>query len=119
MPMTAYRGPAFQMVEERGPESLLQQDARAHDRPLLVKGAVRVWPAWTRWSFDRLAELRYPNGKEAVCRFQQGVVEQGATQPLPILPVPPYLRELSQAAPSPLPANGCLLPGSRRQSLPP
>jgi len=117
MPMTAYRGPAFQMVEERAWESLGQQDARARDRPLLVKGAVRAWPAWTRWSFDQLAGLRYPNGKEAVCRFQEGLVEQGATRPLPVLPVAPYLRELARAARSPVPGEVGLLPESRRKSL--
>src|SRR5437588_12942846 len=119
MPMTAYRGPAFQLVEERASESLLQQDAGAHDRPLLVKGAVRAWPAWTRWSFEQLAELRYPDGKEAVCRFQEGLVEQGATQPLSTLPVAPYLRELSRAAENPVSPDVGLLPESRRRSLTP
>ena len=119
MSLTAYRGPAFQMVEERPAESLTQRNAGAYDHPLLVKGAVRAWPAWKRWSFDQLAELRYPNGKEAVCRFQQGLVEQGATQPLPILPVAPYLRELSRAAQNPVPADVGLLPESRRKSLVP
>jgi lysine-specific demethylase 8 len=105
------------MVEEREWQSLSQQEARATNRPLLVKGAVRSWPAWTRWSFDQLADLRYPNGTEAVCRFQQGLVEQGATEPLPILPVAPYLRELSQAAQCPVSEGVGLLPQSRRKSL--
>lgn len=117
MPLTAYRGPTFHMVEERASESLTQQDAGAYAAPLLVKGAVRSWPAWTQWSFDQLAELRYPDGKEAVCRFQEGLVEQGATQPLSILPVAPYLRELSRAAQSPVPEEVGLLPESRRKSL--
>src|SRR5262245_30815544 len=119
MPTTGYRGPAFRMVEERAADSLCQQGAGAHDHPLLVKGAVRAWPAWTRWSFDQLAELRYPDGKEAVCRFQQGLVEQGATQPLPVLPVAPYLRELARAAQSPVSEEAGLLPESRRKSLAP
>src|SRR5262245_50552924 len=117
MPTTAYRGPAFNLIEERAAGSLTPQETEAHDRPLLVKGAVRAWPAWTRWSFDRLAELRYPNGKEPVCRFQQGLVEQGTTQPLPLLPVPPYLHELSRAAQNPVSEDVGLLPESRRKSL--
>lgn len=117
--MTAYRGPAFQMVEERAWESYRQQGVRPHDRPLLVKGALRAWPAWTRWSFEQLAELRYPNGKEAVCRFQQGLVEQGSTQPQPVLPVAPYLLELARAAQTPVSPEVGLLPESRRRSLSP
>src|SRR5260370_2095161 len=117
--MSGYCGPGFQRVAERPPPRLRQQDPGAYDHPLLVKGAVRAWPAWTRWSFDRLAELRYPNGNEAVCRFQQGLVEQGATQPLPILPVAPYLRELSRAAQTPVPPDVGLFPESRRKSLAP
>src|SRR5437762_14151274 len=103
--MTAYRGPAFQMVEERPSESLTQQDAGGYDHPLLVKGAVRAWPAWTRWSFDQLAELRYPDGKEAVCRLQEGLVEQGATKLLSQVPVAPYLRDRSRAAQRPVPTD--------------
>jgi len=119
MSMTAYRGPAFRLIEERPAESLSQRGAGIHGRPVLVKGAVRAWPAWTRWSFDHLAELRYPDGKEAVCRFQEGLVEQGATQPLPVLPVAPYLRELSQASQAPVSTDVGLLPESRRKSLAP
>ena len=52
-----------------------------------------------------------------ICRFQDGLVEQGSTQPLPFLPVAPYLRELSRAATNPLPADVGLLPDCRRASL--
>jgi lysine-specific demethylase 8 len=107
------------MVEERAWDSLSQHEAGAPGRPLLVKGAVRAWPAWTRWSFDQLAELRYPDGKEAVGRFQQGLVEQGSTQPLPVLPVAPYLRELAGAARNPVPDWVGLLPETRRKTLAP
>src|SRR5207237_3527619 len=119
MPITGYRGPEFQMVQQRAAESLSQQDAGGNDRPLLVKGAVRDWPAWTHWSFDQLAELRYPDGKEAVCRLQEGLVEQGTTQPLPTLPVAPYMRELARAAENPVSVDVGLLPESRRKSLAP
>jgi lysine-specific demethylase 8 len=119
MPTSGYCGPAFQLVDECASTSFTRADAGSPDRPLVVKGAVHDWPAWTRWSFDRLAELRYPDGTRAVGRFQQGLVEQGATQPLPVLPVAPYLRELSQAARRPLPAEVGLLPQTRRSSLAP
>ncbi len=114
---TTYRGPAFRLVDACEMGSRTQRDAVSHDRPLLVKGAVRAWPAWTRWSFDRLAEMRYPDGSEAVCRFQEGLVEQGATQPLPTLPVAPYLRELAEAAQTPVSDTVGLLPAFRRESL--
>jgi lysine-specific demethylase 8 len=117
MPTNAYRGPAFQLVEERQWEGHGRQAAGVHDHPVVVKGAVRAWPAWTRWSFDQMAELRYANGKEAVCRFQEGLVEQGATQPLSTLPVGPYLRELSRAAQIPVSDEVGLLSASRRRSL--
>src|SRR6516225_4010158 len=119
MAMSGYPGPTFQLVDECASENFTRSVARPPDKPLLVKGAVRDWPAWARWSFDRLAELRYPDGTPAVGRFQQGLVEQGATQPLPILPVAPYLRELAQAAQSPLSPEIGLLPQSRRLSLAP
>jgi hypothetical protein len=112
-----YRGPSVRLVEECSVKEC--GGARTFDRPLVVKGAVRDWPAWTRWSFDQLAELRYPDGKPAVCRFQEGLVEQGATPALPVLPVAPYLRELANAAQYPVSDEVGLLPASRRKSLTP
>jgi lysine-specific demethylase 8 len=114
---TAFRGPAFQMVEERTAENHAQQGAEVYDHPVVVKGGVRAWPAWTKWSFDQLAELRYPDGTEATCRFQEGLVEQGATQPLSTLPVAPYMLELAKAAQAPVSPDVGLLPDSRRKSL--
>jgi lysine-specific demethylase 8 len=107
------------MVEERAADSFIRHDAGRKDSPLLVKGAVRSWPAWTRWSFDQLAELGYPDGKEAVCRLQEGLVEQGATKLVSQVPVGPYLRELSRATQNPVPGDVGLLPDSRRKSLAP
>src|SRR5437870_2407700 len=100
--MTTFMGPAFDRVEEVRAEDHFGRDRRTSLLPLLVKGAVRAWPAWTRWSFDHLAALRHEDGREVVCQFQDGLVEQGRTKPLPILPVGPYLMELSQAAQDPL-----------------
>jgi lysine-specific demethylase 8 len=107
------------MVEECTAETHSQQDTGGHDRPVLVKGAIRSWPAWTRWSFDQMAELRYPDGREAVCNFQEGLVEQAATKLLTTAPVAPYLRELSQAAQEPVSEDVGLLPEARRKSLAP
>ena len=69
-------------------------------RPLLVKGAVKHWPAWQNWSFENLATIcdAKPNPNPIVARFQTGLTEQGTTRPALHQPVAPYLRSLSEAA---------------------
>jgi hypothetical protein len=100
-------GPEFEFVDEvQHNEMALAGGFGRRNRPLLVKGAVRMWPAWERWSFDRLAELRKPDGSEAVARFITGVVEQGATREQFDAPVGPYLRELARNANN----KACILP---------
>jgi len=64
----------------------------------LVKGAVRHWPAWENWSFDKLAALCEARAANLVSSFQTGLTEQGATRPRAELAVAPYLRELGRAA---------------------
>lgn len=91
-------GPEFAFVDEIRCDELGAVRFGRQRRPLLVKGAVRMWPAWERWSFDRLAALRNPDGSEAVARFITGVVEQGATREQFDAPVGPYLRELARTA---------------------
>lgn len=92
-------GPEFEFVDEVPWDELGAAGGFGRrTRPLLVKGAVKAWPAWERWSFDRLAELRKPDGSEAVARFITGVVEQGATRAQFDAPVGPYLRELARTA---------------------
>jgi lysine-specific demethylase 8 len=115
--MTAYRGPEFQLVEEISWESFQREKRQPSHAPLLIRGAVRAWPAWERWSFERLAERCQAEGKEA--QFQEGLVEQGETQPLPVLPVAPFLRELGQASQVPLSPEAGLLPETRRKDLRP
>src|SRR5437016_5901905 len=97
--MATIAGPTFNLVEEISWEELERGGGFSPRKmPLLIKGAVKMWPAWQRWSFDSLSQLRRPDGSDVVFRFQNGLVEQGVTsQPLD-LPIPPYLRELAQAA---------------------
>jgi lysine-specific demethylase 8 len=111
-------GPEFELVD------CVRYDEiggfRRANRPLLVKGAVRMWPAWEKWSFEHLASLRKPDGSEAVARFITGVVEQGATRETFDAPVGPYLRELARTADravaAPDPDRG-LLPARRLNKL--
>lgn len=118
--MSEFRGPTFRLVESIEWEELVRtRSFGARSRPLLVKGAVRSWPAWTRWSFERLADLRRPDGSEVVFRFQNGLVEQGVTrQPLD-LPIGPYLRDLIVQARDDRREGRGLLPLSRFRSLGP
>jgi lysine-specific demethylase 8 len=115
--MISYRGPSFQLIDEIAWEDLVR-DSRfgPRTRPLLVKGAVKAWPAWEKWSFENLGNVRRKDGSEVVFRFQNGLVEQGVTrQPLD-LPVSPYIRELAQAARMPR-REGGLLPYRRWKQI--
>ena len=119
--MSAYKGPEFRFVEEVSADALAARGGfHARDRPLLVKGAVRMWPASERWTFENLAELRRPDGSEVVTSFQNGLVEQGITREPVIQPVAPYLRELAESAKK-VRAAGIddigLLPNHRRKAL--
>ncbi len=97
--MSLYQGPSFQLVDTITSEELDRQGGfQPRQRPLLVKGAVKKWPAWDKWSFDKLADLKRKDGSEVVTSFQNGLVEQGVTKEPLHLPVAPYLRELAEAA---------------------
>ncbi|MBX3585242.1 MAG: cupin-like domain-containing protein [Ramlibacter sp.] len=98
-PMTQPTGPTFQRIEEV-PFAAFEQGGHIAGRrtPLLVKGAVRHWPAWDRWSFDHLADLCEDRPEPITARFQTGLTEQGATRQARHLPVAPYLRELGRQA---------------------
>lgn len=98
MPDAVYTGPSFERVEEVEWEDLVRRGGFGpRALPILVKGVVRSWPAYERWTFQRLAALRKPDGSEVMFRFQNGLVEQGSTrQPLD-LPIGPYLRKLAES----------------------
>ena len=120
MDMTQLLGPAFKLVEEIDVSQLDQVGGFGHrTRPLLVKGALRNWPASQNWSFEKLAELRNKDGSEPTRKFQNGLVEQGETQERPLLPIAPYLRELAGLAGQPVSEDVGLLPNRRRRLLQP
>lgn len=99
-PSGAGPGPTFERIEEVAfaDFELLHASMAKRDRPLLVKGAVRHWPAWDNWAFECLAAHCDAQPHDVIARFQTGLTEQGATRPALHLPVAPYLRELGQAA---------------------
>ena len=97
--MTGYRGPAFTVVDTIDVHELERQGGfRPRQRPLLVKGAVTRWPAWTSWSFTHLAGLTRSDGSEVITQFQNGLVEQGTTREPLRQSVPAYLRALETAS---------------------
>lgn len=97
--MSFYQGPRFQLVDTITAEELARKGGfQPRLRPLLVKGAVKQWPAWDKWSFEKLADLKRKDGTEVVTSFQNGLVEQGVTKEPLDLPVAPYLRELAEEA---------------------
>ncbi|HLY08449.1 MAG TPA: cupin-like domain-containing protein [Planctomycetota bacterium] len=116
--MSSFQGPTFQLVDQVSWEELSRtRNFGPQSRPLLVKGAVRPWPAWTKWSFERLSELRRPDGSEIVFRFQNGLVEQGVTREPLDLPISPYIRELSDRAREGNPGERGLVPLSKFKTL--
>ncbi|MFC5473747.1 cupin-like domain-containing protein [Paraherbaspirillum soli] len=118
--MTSITGPSFQLVEEIDALQLARDGGfGARTRPLLVKGALRNWPAQAGWSFEQMSTLRHKDGSEPVVQFQNGLVEQGQTQPRPFLPVGPYLQQLAAAAKQTLSDDVGLLPARRRRQLEP
>ena len=116
--MKSYLGPTFQLIDEIAFADL-QRGRKFGPRstPILIKGAVRAWPAWEKWDFDSLSQLRRKDGSEVVFRFQNGLVEQGVTrQPLD-LPISPYLRNLADAARQPRDLSGGLLADQRWKNM--
>ncbi len=93
-----YRGPTFRLVEQADWDELRRQRGlRKRKRPLLVKGAIKHWPASERWTFESLAALRRKDGSEVTTRFQIGLAEQGKSRKQVVAPIAPYLRSLAQA----------------------
>ncbi|SFC46434.1 Cupin-like domain-containing protein [Polaromonas sp. OV174] len=117
-PAQAPIGPSFELIEETTWEALKQSGRQwPFARPVLIKGGIKHWPAFEKWSFEHLAGICEGQGAEAPVKFTDGLVEQGLTKGRPFLPVAPYLRELGKAAQkAPSPAAG-LLPKARQQAL--
>ena len=112
------RGPDFTLMEETTWDAL-QKSGRTWPfaQPLLVKGGVKHWRAYSQWSFESMADLCESDASRVPAKFTDGLVEQGQTKGRPYLPVAPYLRELGKVAlDTPDPAAG-LLPLNRRQAL--
>src|SRR5678809_505683 len=92
----SFTGPTFRKVETIDWHEVVRQGGfGARTSPLLVKGAVRAWPAFERWTFEKLAALRKPDGSQVVFRFQNGLVEQGVTKPPLDLAISPYIEGLA------------------------
>lgn len=118
--MTEFLGPTFQLVEQYNAEDLSKLGGfGARNNPILIKGAVKAWPAWEKWSFDYLATLRKPNGEDAITEFQNGVVEQGKTNAYNVGPVSTYFAELAEEARKPQPIERGLLTAERYANLKP
>jgi hypothetical protein len=94
-----YAGPSFRRVDqiEWDDFARLGEHLGHRARPLLIKGAIRQWPATERWTFEKLAELRRRDGSEVLTNFQIGIAEQGQSRQDVIRPIAPYLRSLAQA----------------------
>lgn len=94
-----YDGPIFRRVDQIEWETFARGAVRLQDRdrPLLVKGAIRHWPATERWTFERLSQLRRADGSEVLTHFQIGIAEQGPTRKQVLRPIAPYLLSLARA----------------------
>ena len=114
-------GPRFELIEETSWQTL--KDTGRHwpfKRPVLVKGGIKDWPAFQKWSFEHLAEVcdSAASGMSAApVKFTDGLVEQGVTKGRPFLPVAPYLRTLGQTALTPPDPDRGLLPLARLNQL--
>jgi len=118
--MSEYLGPSMQLVEQVAFEDLDKIGGfGARTTPILIKGALKSWPAWDRWSFDFLTTLRKPDGKEIVTEFQNGVVEQGKTNAYNMGPMTPYFAELAEVARKPHPVDRGLVTAERFATLKP
>ena len=99
VPATHYTGPSFRRVDQMDWDEFLRrgEPLGRRSRPLLIKGAIKHWPATERWTFERLAELRRADGSEVLTNFQIGIAEQGESKHDVIQPIAPYLLSLAQA----------------------
>jgi hypothetical protein len=110
-------GPEFDFVDEVRWDQVRGAGFGGRTRPVLVKGAVTAWPAWERWSFERFADLRKPDGSEPHAEFYTGLLEQGATREIFTAPIGPYMRDLDRASRRPRRRDVGLLSDDRRARL--
>ncbi len=111
-------GPSFQLIEETTWDALkLSGRMWPFSRPVLVKGGIKEWPAFKKWSFEHLADVCERGASAAPVKFTDGLVEQGVTKGRPFLPVAPYLRTLGQAALKRPDPKAALLPMARLDQL--
>ncbi len=110
-------GPEFEFVDEVQWADVAAGGFGRRDRPLLVKGAVTAWPAWERWSFERFADLRKPDGSEPHAEFTTGLSEQGTTREIFTAPIGPYMRDLDRASQRPRRRDIGLLSDERSAAL--
>lgn len=93
-----YVGPNFQLVEQLDADQLEPGfKLGKRQRPLLIKGAIKHWPASQRWTWEGLAELRRADGSEVYTDIQIGLAEQGDNRKYVRQAFAPYLRSLAEA----------------------
>jgi hypothetical protein len=120
MTSPGFTGPSFERIDEVAfADFELGAQVATRSRPLLVKGAVKHWPAWDNWSLEKLAATCDAQPREVVARFQTGLTEQGETRPALHQPVAPYLRALDRAAAEQAGSGKTLLPLDRLQATAP
>ncbi len=97
--MSKYQGPSFRLVESVTVDEFDRQGgANGLKKPLLVKGAVKRWPAWKTWSFDELSKIKNKDGSDVMATFQNGLIEQGVTKKPVHMPIAPYLKGLESSS---------------------
>jgi lysine-specific demethylase 8 len=95
--MSGREGPEFRLVDTVTLEEFERQGGLvASNKPFLVRGGVTNWPAWETWSFEHFARLARQARRSVMATFQNGLIEQGDTQPPIEQPLEPYVRQLGQ-----------------------
>ncbi len=93
---STYQGPTLELAEEISWEEWKASGKHfsSRKRPLVIRGALKHWPATQNWTFEKVAELTRKDGSPVHTKFQYGV-EQGPT-PDGTAPIREYLLELAR-----------------------